>query len=212
MENIGEIFMTQESNTIQCPRCGSERVVYYIMIKGPFAILKVACPNDQIRQVIRLPLDARDQWMGQVADQIFRCTICGAHVPNPAKIVRSGRWMVLFIECPSHGLKDPKRYILDTVYPMIQNLHQNMGYGGAAPPTFTPPPATDMFNRVSSPKSPPPPPPPGFGPPPPPSQLQGTSKPSSDAGKVKFCNECGSTIQAGAIFCVNCGKEIEEDQ
>lgn len=195
--------MAQGSNALICPKCGGERVVYYVMIKGRWAVLKVVCPNDHNRLSIRLPLELRDQWLGQVANQIYRCTICGLQVPNPIRIVREGRWMILFVKCPSHGLRDHKRYIIDTIYPLIQNLHQGSEVGGAPPPTFVPPPPPSIFSRVSSSTSPPPPPPPPETIPPP---------PPPDSDKMKFCNECGSAIQPGALFCVNCGKEIEEDE
>ncbi len=199
--------MAQNLNSLQCRKCGGERVPYYIIIKGPYAILKVMCPNDHTREAIRLSLEMRDQWIGQVADNIYRCAICGVRIPNPTRIVRDGRWMVLIMECPTHGLKEAKRYIIDTIYPVIQNFHQNLG--GPLPPTFAPPPPSDMYNRISSPSSPPPPPPPpGFGtPPPPPANLA----PPANPGKASFCNECGAAIAAGALFCVNCGREIDEN-
>ena len=201
--------MAQESNTLNCRKCGGERVPYYIIIKGPFAILKVMCPNDHTREAIRLSLESRDQWIGQVADTIFRCCICGVRIPNPSKIVRDGRWMVLIMECPTHGLREAKRYIIDTIYPVIQNLHQNLG--GPLPPTFVPPPPPDMYNRISSPNAPmpPPPPPPGFGPPPPPPPANAV--PPANSGKAIFCNECGAAIAPGALFCTSCGKEIDEN-
>jgi hypothetical protein len=205
--------MAQELNSLQCRRCGGERVPYYIIIKGPYAILKVMCPNDHTREAIRLSLEARDQWIGQVADNIYKCSYCGQRIANPARIIRDGRWMVLIMECPTHGLKEPKRYIIDTLYPIIQNLHQNVG--GPLPPTFAPPPPSDMYNRVSSPNSPPPPPPgfgpppPGFGPPPPPPPTN--VAPPANPGKASFCNECGAAIAPGALFCTNCGREIDEN-
>jgi hypothetical protein len=198
--------MAQEPNLL-CRKCGGERVPYYVVIKGPFAILKVMCPNDHTREAIRLSLEHRDQWIGQVADNIYRCAICGERIPTPSRIVREGRWMVLIMECPTHGLKEAKRYIIDTLYPVIQNLHQNVG--GPLPPTFTPPPPSDMYGRVSSPNAPAsPPPPPNFGPPPPPPPANAV--PPATSGKVAYCNECGAALAPGALFCVNCGKEIEE--
>ncbi|MFX1295680.1 MAG: hypothetical protein ACFFD2_12615, partial [Promethearchaeota archaeon] len=134
----------------RCRRCGESRVVYYIKLSKRNAILKVACPKCRRKKPLTLPLNTRDQWIGKCVEQIYRCTLCGQQIQDPARIIRTGRWIVLHMECPQHGLKDSKRHILDTLYPVIQNLHQNP----TAPPTFN-------ITR-------PPPPPPGAGYPPPP--------------------------------------------
>jgi len=161
---------------LECSRCGSLRVVYYIKIGGPTAVLKAMCPNDGSKKAFRIPLASRDQWIGEVTDQIYRCAHCGQRLDTPVRVGREGRWIILYLECSVHGLKDGKRYILDTIYPVIENLHQNRMYG--APPTFAPPPGvqpppqyTNTYNRVTSPRTPPPPPPP------PPNQIKKPTHP-----------------------------------
>ncbi|HUX98774.1 MAG TPA: hypothetical protein VMV49_04425, partial [Candidatus Deferrimicrobium sp.] len=143
---------------LECSRCGSLRVVYYIKIGGPTAVLKAMCPNDGSKKAFRIPLASRDQWIGEVTDQIYRCAHCGQRLDTPVRVGREGRWIILYLECSVHGLKDGKRYILDTIYPVIENLHQNRMYG--APPTFAPPPGvqpppqyTNTYNRVTSPRT-----------------------------------------------------------
>jgi len=206
-------------DSLRCPRCGELRVVYYLKIGGRHAILKAMCPNDRSKKAFRLPLEARDQWIGVVTDQIYRCARCGQPISNPVKISRSGRWIVLYLECPIHGLKDPKRHILDIIYPMVQILHQNPSNAPGAPPTFRPPPSGAP--SVPSPPPPsdtphtlPPPPPP---PPPPPSAHVVPSPPynmpyQTDSSEVIFCSDCGAALQPGALFCVVCGAEINKDE
>ncbi|MHA1265428.1 MAG: zinc ribbon domain-containing protein [Candidatus Helarchaeota archaeon] len=196
--------MGMSYDALQCPRCGQDRVVFYIKLKGIYAVLKTICPNDKSKKAVRLTLADQDQWIGRVAENVYRCVICGQPIPEPIRITRDGRWIILHLECPTHGLKESRRYILDTIYPLIENLHQNpMSAVASAPsfvantPTYTPPPPPPANAQYA----PPPPPPAAFTPPAgPPSQ-----------GTLQFCPDCGAKITPGALFCTNCGAAIEDD-
>ncbi len=200
----------QAVESLRCKKCGELCVVYYLRIAGARAIIKMVCPTCHRKKPLRLPIETRDQWIGAVTEQIYRCAMCGQSISEPVKVSRQGRWVVLHLECPVHGLRESKRHILDTLYPVIQNIHQRP-MGAMQPPTFGPP--QDAY-------PPPPPPPPPAGtqiPPPPPTSIPpppiGVSPYSNvpAAGKVTFCPDCGATLQPGALFCVQCGAEINED-
>ncbi|MHA1277293.1 MAG: zinc ribbon domain-containing protein [Candidatus Helarchaeota archaeon] len=220
----------QSIDLLRCKKCGELRVVYYLKIAGIHAILKVICPNCHNKRPLRLPLNMRDHWISSVIDQIYRCARCGQPLSDPVKITRQGRWVVLHLECPIHGFRDSKRFILDTLYPIVQHGHQGpMGARGPSsfgppqgvypppppPPGAPPPPPPPAVGapspslgdpRYRPPYFPPPPPPPGAPPPPPPVSS------STRVDKVTFCPECGATLQPGAIFCVQCGAEINEEE
>ncbi|TFG05260.1 MAG: zinc ribbon domain-containing protein [Promethearchaeota archaeon] len=190
--------MMMGEDPLLCSRCGQYRVVFYVKVAGIYAALKTVCPNDKSKKVVRLGVAERDKWIRSVTENIYRCTICGQPIPHPIKITRDGRWIVLHLECPTHGLKDAKRYILDTIYPIIENLHQNP-YNVAAPSTFGSP--SSAYQAPPPVGSPPPPPPDAFIPP-----------PSGNAPvDVKFCSDCGAKLTPGALFCTSCGSAIEED-
>ncbi len=202
--------MAYGHNSMQCARCGQDRVILYIKVKGPYAILKAICPNDRSKAAIRLPIGSRDQWIHMVADNIYRCAICGQPLQGPAKIGREGRWIVLYMECPTHGLKSSKRHVIDTIYPAIETIHNNPMGAMSGPATFSPP-----GNGY-----PPPPPPPSMAnapppdmtvPPPPPPDAFVAPAPQTPSGGLQFCPDCGARIQPGALFCTACGTAIEDD-
>lgn len=154
-------------------------------------------------------MESRDNWIGHVTEQIYRCARCGQPIRDPVRISRTGRWIVLFLECPTHGLKEAKRHILDTIYPAIESIHQNPMNAVRPPAVLTapsiglppPPNQPSMFTRTQPPGYPPPPPPDAFKPP----------SSASPPGKIEFCPECGSKLQPGALFCTACGTSIEDD-
>lgn len=210
--------MAYGQNPLQCPRCGQDRVVFYVKVKGPYAILKTVCPNDRSKKAIRFPLNTRDQWIRQLAENIYRCSICGQTLQGPAKVSRDGRWIVLYMECPTHGLRDSKRYIIDSIYPAIESFHNPMG-AQRGPPTFGPP--SPAYPPLPPPGAAYPPPPPNTAPLPPPPHTMAPPPPPPDAftpppsqnavADLQFCPDCGGKITPGALFCTQCGSAIEED-
>ncbi len=164
--------MQSSNDPLRCTKCGEMMVVYYFKLAGVNAVLKVGCPRDKIRKPLRLPMNTRDQWIRQVAESIYRCLICGQPIRDPANVGRSGRWIVLTLVCPTHGTREAQRHILDTLYPIIQNLHQNPNADITAPSTLNPPmgayPPPPPSPNYPSPNYPSPPPPPYGQPPPPP--------------------------------------------
>ena len=197
--------MAYGTNFLQCGRCGQPRVVFYLKVKGYIAILKAICPNDHTKKAIRLPVESRDQWIGPVAENMYRCTVCGQRC-EPAKIGREGRWIILFMECPTHGMRDARRHVIDTIYPAIEAMHNNP-VGAMAPVTFAPPAGN---------YPPPPPPPasisPGAAPaylPPPPDAF--TPPPDQTQPNKTFCPDCGEKLKPGALFCTSCGMALDDN-
>jgi hypothetical protein len=60
--------------------------------------------------------------MDQVADQLYRCKICGKPIPNPIKLSRTGGWVIMRLSCLTHGISE-KRLINKKLFPRIQELH-----------------------------------------------------------------------------------------
>ena len=101
-------------HSIECPRCGIERIPYYIRENYEEAVVKVKCPRCKVRQVIYLPLSDKEQWIERIKDLFYRCAHCEKPIKESSEESRSGNWIILYLECPIHGRKAsviPKRKI-----------------------------------------------------------------------------------------------------
>ena len=135
-----ELNDDMKSNPLQCPECGTLRVVTYIKRN-----LKVICPKCSAKGRIILSKDAQKHWLKQISEQIYKCTVCGKPIPNPTSIKSPGGWILLRMTCPDRCTHNEKRYILKELYPAIQNYHSIENPNIDAQPLQKLPPSQDWL-------------------------------------------------------------------
>jgi len=80
----------------------------------PLAVY-VRCPVHRRVRRLLLPYSRMSEWIGAVADRLFRCNTCGAPA-HPQKVAIKGHWTVVLLECPTHGTRDNKRALWSPIY------------------------------------------------------------------------------------------------
>ena len=121
MDEDNSIALTAWEGALTCP-CGRP----YILLKVEEAYLTkdrelqplavyVRCPVHRRVRRLLLPYSRMSEWIGAVADRLFRCNICGAPA-QPRRVAIKGHWTVILLECPSHGVRDNKRALWSPIY------------------------------------------------------------------------------------------------
>ncbi len=119
---------------LECPTCGVPGVVMSLQVSASNAVLKIVCPTDNKSYTTKLPLVISNEWIKEVAEQVLRCRVCGQRVQKPERVITKGPWVILFVNCPTHGMREPQRQIFHTLYPALskalEKISKKSGGGG----------------------------------------------------------------------------------
>lgn len=146
----------------------------------------LVCPRHRVGHHLTLDHSGLDLWAGVVADNLYRCGVCGREL-SPATGVSSTEVTTTFtLNCPIHGTQNNTRTIWSVLYRRLLSEARRRRTPPATPqppgtPTPTPPPET------------------------PPTTQEGT-KSTPDA---QFCPECGQKIRPRDNFCYHCGASTD---
>lgn len=85
----------------------------------------VRCPVHRRVRRLFLPYSRLTEWIGPVANRLFRCNTCGEPA-KPQKAAIKGHFTIVLLECPLHGTADNKRILWSPIYTSakaVQEIH-----------------------------------------------------------------------------------------
>ncbi len=121
MSESGETSDIAWQGALTCP-CGRP----YILLKIDEVVVSknkelqplatyVRCPVHRRVRRLFLPYSRLTEWIGAVADRVFRCNHCGEPA-EPRKAATKGHFSIVLIDCPDHGVDDNKRILWSPIY------------------------------------------------------------------------------------------------
>ena len=83
----------------------------------------VRCPVHRRVRRIFLPYSRLSEWIGAVANWLFRCNTCGVKA-RPKRSGVKGHFTGVLLECPTHGINDNKRILWSPIYTSAKAVNE----------------------------------------------------------------------------------------
>jgi hypothetical protein len=146
----------------------------------------LVCPRHRVGHHLTLDHSGIDLWIAVVAENLFRCAICGRELAPPTNVSSTDVATTFTLNCPIHGTQNNTRTVWSVIYRRLISEVQQRRTPSVIPPSKEIPAATP------SPK--------------PTGKTPTISKAIPEAG---FCPECGQKIRPQDNFCYHCGASTE---